>query len=102
MLKKPINLINIIITMKKLIYISIASLAFAVQGVAFAQNAGLDSADFKQLVCSSLQKSPNKVEALTQVLSMTQSVISSEQKQTLVKLATNKMDSQSYCQGVKL
>lgn len=88
--------------MKKLIYISAATLAFAVQGVAFANNAGLDDTDFKQIVCSSLQGSGDKVEALTKVLSMTESVIDYNQKQTLVKLANDEMNSQTYCQGVDL
>jgi uncharacterized protein (DUF1501 family) len=87
--------------MKNLIYLAAATLAFAVQGVAFATNT-LDDVDFKQIVCSSLQGSNDKVEALTQVLSMTQSVITSQQKQTLVQLANDDMNSQSYCQNVDL
>jgi hypothetical protein len=88
--------------MKKLIYISAATLAFAIQGVAVAATTSLDDADFKQIVCSSLQGSNNKVEALTQVFSMTQSTLSSAQKQTLVKLANDEMNSQQYCQKVDL
>jgi hypothetical protein len=87
--------------MKNLIYLAAATLAFAVQGAAFANNT-LDDVDFKQIVCSSLQESNDKVEALTQVLSMTQSVITSQQKQTLVELANEDMNSQSYCQNVDL
>lgn len=87
--------------MKNLIYLAAATLAFAVQGAAFATNT-LDDVDFKQIVCSSLQGSNDKVEALTQVLSMTQSVITSQQKQTLVNLANDDMNSQSYCQNVDL
>jgi hypothetical protein len=89
--------------MKKLIYISVATLAFAIPGVAFADNSSdIEDRDFKQLVCSSLEGSDNKVESLTQVLSMTQSVITPQQKQTLVQLANDDMNSQSYCQDVDL
>jgi hypothetical protein len=102
MFKKLINLINLIITMKKLIYITAATLAFTVPGVTLAANPGLDDADFKQIVCSSLKSSNDKVAALTEVLSLTQSVITSAQKQTLVNLATNKINSQNYCRTVKL
>lgn len=101
-MKKIINLINLTITMKKLIYISAATLAVAFQGVAFANSAYLDNSDFKQIVCSSLQESNNKVEALTKVLSMTESVIDYNQKQDLVKLANDEINSQTYCQGVDL
>ena len=88
--------------MKKLIYISAATLAFAVQGVAFASGQSISNSDFKQIVCSSLQESNDKVEALTKVFSMTQSVITSQQKQTLVNLANDNLSSQSYCKNVDL
>ncbi|MEN9521020.1 MAG: hypothetical protein RLZZ381_3608 [Cyanobacteriota bacterium] len=88
--------------MKNLIYIAVTTLAFTVQGVSLAANTGLDDVDFKQIVCSSLQESNNKEESLTEVLSMTQSVINAQQKQTLVQLANEKINSQSYCQNVDL
>jgi hypothetical protein len=90
--------------MKKLIYISAASLAFAIQGVTFAttSNSNLSDVDFKQIVCSSMKGSPNKVEALTEVLSMTQTVLSSTQKETLMQLAKNRKDAKAYCKGIKI
>jgi hypothetical protein len=88
--------------MKKLIYISAATLAFAVQGITFAATSNLDDVDFKQIVCSSMKGAPNRVEALTQVLSMTQTVISPTQKQTLMQLAKNRRDARVFCKGVKV
>lgn len=88
--------------MKKLIYISAATLAFAIQGITLAATSNLNDVDFKQIVCSSMKSSPNKVEALTEVLSMTQTVISSTQKETLMQLAKNRKDAKAYCKGVKL
>lgn len=88
--------------MKKLIYISTAALSFAIQGVTFAATSNLDDVDFKQIVCSSMKGSPDKVEALTEVLSMTQTVISPAQKQTLMQLAKNRKDAKAYCQGIKV
>jgi len=98
------NLINLTTTMKKLIYISAATLAFVVQGVAFANTPApaLDDLDFKQIVCSSLEESSNKEEALTEVLSMIQSTISPRQKQVMVELAAGEMNSDNYCQKVNL
>jgi predicted ATPase len=98
------NLINLTATMKKLIYISAATLTFVVQGVAFANTPvpALDDVDFKQIVCSSLEESTNKEEALTEVLSMIQSTISPAQKQVMVKLAAGEMNSNSYCNNVNL
>ncbi|MGL5835552.1 MAG: hypothetical protein ACRC1Z_20330 [Waterburya sp.] len=88
--------------MKKLIYISAAALTLAIQGITFAATSTLDDVDFKQLVCSSMKGSPNKVEALTEVYSMTQTVLSSTQKQTLMQLAKNKKDARAFCKGIKV
>jgi hypothetical protein len=88
--------------MKKLIYIAAATLTFAIQGIAFADTPDLSDVDFKQIVCSSMKGSKNKVEALTEVLSMTQTVLSPTQKQTLVQLAKNQKDAKAYCQGIKV
>jgi hypothetical protein len=88
--------------MKKLIYIAAATLAFAIQGIAFADTPDLSDVDFKQLVCSSMKGTHNKVEALTEVLSITQTVLSPTQKQTLMQLARNKKDARAYCKDIKV
>lgn len=90
-------------TTKKLIYISVATLTFAIQGNTLANtSSNLNDVDFKQIVCSSMKGSPNKVEALTEVLSMTQTVITPTQKQTLMQLAKNRKDAKAYCKGIKV
>jgi hypothetical protein len=88
--------------MKKLIYIAAATLAFAIQGIAFADTPDLDDVDFKQIVCSSMKGSRNKVEALTEVFATTQTVLSPTQKQTLMQLARNKKDARAYCKDIKV
>jgi hypothetical protein len=88
--------------MKKLIYIAAATLTFAIQGIAFADTPDLSEVDFKQIVCSSMKGSHNKVEALTEVFATTQTVLSSTQKQTLIQLARNKKDARAYCKYVKV
>lgn len=88
--------------MKKLIYISAAALTLAIQGVTFAATSKLDDVDFKQLVCSSMKGSPNKVKALTEMYSMTQTILSPTQKETLKQLAKNRRDARAFCKGIKV
>lgn len=89
--------------MKKVLFFSILSLFFASQGSAFANEAGgLSDQDFTQLTCSYLSETDNKTEALTQVLADTQSVISSEQKQTLEDLMTEEISVKDFCKGIEL
>lgn len=88
--------------MKKLIYISAATLALTSQTVAFADNSGMDVQDFKQLVCSQLAETSDKQVAMTEVLAMTESLIDSSQKETLAKLATEQLSSQSFCSDVDI
>jgi hypothetical protein len=88
--------------MKKLAFISILSLFFANQGATLASGSGMSDRDFTQLTCSYLDETSDKTEALTKVLSDTQSAISAEQKQTLEQLMTDEISVNDFCKGVKL
>jgi len=85
--------------MKKLIYLSGVALTLIVQGTAFAEAEKISEQDFKQLVCSYMEDIGNKQEALTKLFSDTGSVLTSQQKETIQKLATDQLNADSYCSG---
>ena len=90
--------------MNKLIYLSAVTLTFALQGIAFANtnNEGMSQDDFQQLVCSYLDEYSDKRQALTEVLAVTESSIDRAQKETIIKLAKDRISPQSFCRNVKL
>ncbi|WP_041619607.1 hypothetical protein [Stanieria cyanosphaera] len=85
--------------MKKIIYLSGVALTLMVQGVAFAETEKISQKDFQQIVCSYMKDIGNKQEALTKVFADTGAFLTSQQKETLKKLATEQLNSQSYCRG---
>jgi hypothetical protein len=91
--------------MKKLVFLSVLSLLFANQGATLANNSNnvmISDRDFTQLTCSYLNQTSDKQKAVTEVLAVTETVITDEQKQTLEDLMTNKILVNDFCQGVQL
>jgi hypothetical protein len=88
--------------MKKVLFFSIVSLFFANQGATLANTSGMSDQDFTQLTCSYLNEISDKREALTEVLTVTESLISNSQKQTLKDLMTDTISVNDFCQGIKL
>jgi hypothetical protein len=88
--------------MKQIIYISGIVLCLTLPRVALAESNQLSNVDFKQLACSYMADIGDKQEALTELYSDIQSVITDNQKETLEKLATNQLNANNYCNNVYL
>lgn len=84
--------------MKKLVYLSAATVSLFLSGTAMANNSqGMADVDFKQFVCSYLEFESDRNSAVDIIESQIGSVIDSQQQQTLNDIRRSESAVQNLC-----
>ena len=85
--------------MKKLIYVSAAILSVVIPGNSLAGQAssGMADVDFKQFVCTTLEAQPNRKKALLEIITQVGSIISENQKDTLLDIKDSEIAAENLC-----